>query len=77
MMIILLVLSLILKKTICDIFDVDFSTALNETNFEEGDESSMYNTVSVAIAAAVLSYSRIHMGKIKLYILNNKGNIYI
>ena len=50
-------------------FNVGFSKALNETNYEERDKSRTYNSVSVEIAAVVLSYARIHISKIKLYIL--------
>jgi hypothetical protein len=40
----------------------------------EGDKE--FKDVSLAIAAAVTSYARIYMSKIKLDILNNGGNIY-
>lgn len=64
------------SKSVCDTFGLDYTTLLNSTNYEEGDTNKTYKTVSMPVASAVLAYARIHMGRIKLYILNNNGKIY-
>lgn len=65
-----------IDKEVCNNFGVDFTKALNSENFDEVKSSRTYKSVSISTAAAVLSYARIHMAKIKLYILNNGGTIY-
>ena len=64
-----------IDKEVCDNFNVDFVKVLNSENFDEVKSSRTYKSVSISTAAAVLSYARIHMAKIKLYILNNGGVI--
>jgi len=48
---------------------------LNRTNVDEKGTMPI-NNVSITTAAAVLSYARIHMAKIMLYILENNGTLY-
>jgi hypothetical protein len=61
---------------VCEKFGVDFIKALNTEDFEEGKHDKSYKSVSISTAAAVISYARIHMAKIMLYILENGGTIY-
>lgn len=65
-----------IDKEVCDDFGVDFVEALNAENFKEINSSRTYRSVSITTAAAVLSYARRQMAKIKLYILNNGGTLY-
>lgn len=65
-----------IDKEVCDEFGVDFIKALNTEKYIEIKNTRTYRSVSISTAAAVLSYARIHMAKIKLYILNNGGTLY-
>lgn len=65
-----------INKNTCDEFGVDFVKALNYENYDEVKGLKSYKNVSLSSAAAVLSYARIHMAKILLYILNSNGTIY-
>lgn len=52
---------------------LDFMSALNKYT---DNEIFGVNNTSVAISAAVTAYARIHITKIKLYILSQGGEIY-
>jgi hypothetical protein len=64
-----------IDKDICTSFNLDFIQILNNENIDEKGINPV-NNVSISTAAAVLSYARIHMAKIMLYILENKGTLY-
>lgn len=64
-----------INKEICDKFDVDYVKALNSEKYDEFKDVKTYKTVSITTAAAVLSYARIHMAKVMLFILKNGGTI--
>ena len=67
------------SSDICELHGVDFDEFLNH-EFKYKDKSTNDNAklsdVSIPISAAVTSYSRIHMNKIKLHILNKGGSIF-
>lgn len=65
-----------INKEICDQFDKDFIKTLNSENVDEVNSGQTYRSVSISTAAAIISYARIHMAKIKLEILNRGGTIY-
>ena len=65
-----------IDKEICEDFGVDYIKALNIESISEKSSTRSYNTVSIPIAAATLSYARIHMNKIIMHILDNGGKIY-
>lgn len=65
-----------IDKEVCDVFGVDFTKALNNEKFEEVKSNRTYRSVSISTASAILAYARIHMAKIKLYILSIGGNIF-
>jgi hypothetical protein len=64
-----------IDKNICASFGMDYNEILNNENIDEKGINPS-NNVSITTAAAVLSYARIHMAKIMLYILENKGTLY-
>lgn len=67
----------IINKFICENHGVDYLKVLEreyQLNLENKFDS--FKDVSIAITAMVNSYARIHMNKLKLEILRNKGNIY-
>lgn len=64
-----------INKEICTNFSKDYYQILNDSNLDEKTINSN-NNISITTAAAVLSYARIHMVKIMLYILENKGTLY-
>ena len=63
-------------KEVCESFDVDMIKVLNTESVDEKSSTGRFKTVSLPIAAATLSYARIHMNKLMTYILENKGKIY-
>jgi len=65
-----------IDRKVCESFNLDFIKVLNSENFDETKTVGKYNTVSISTAAAVLSYARIDMAKIMIYILNKGGKIY-
>ena len=65
-----------IDKDVCYSFDLDFAEVLNSENYDENISGGTYKNVSITTAAAVLSYARIHMAKIMLYILSKGGKIY-
>ena len=64
-----------IDKEVCDLFNLDFVKVLNYEGVDEV-KNITYKSVSISTAAAVLSYARIHMAEILLYIYNNKGKLY-
>jgi hypothetical protein len=64
-----------IDREVCINFGKDYNQVLNNENLGE-KEINPANNVSITTAAAVLSYARIHMTKIMLYILENKGTLY-
>jgi hypothetical protein len=65
-----------IDKNICENFGVDYIKALNMESSDEKSTIRSHNTVSIPVAAATLSYARVHMNKLIMYILDNKGKIY-
>lgn len=64
-----------ISKSICESYGYDYMKVLEE--FKPKYESdSQFKDVSLVISAAVTSYARIYMSKVKLDILNKGGNIY-
>lgn len=63
-----------LDESVCDSFNIDFIEALK--NVKTSTNSNTFKNVSVPIAAAVTSYGRIHITKIKDKIIKMGGNIY-
>lgn len=63
-----------LDESVCDSFNIDFIKAIE--SLKESKKSSMFEGVSIPIAAATTAYGRIHITKIKNQILNMGGNIY-
>ena len=65
-----------ISSEICKDNNLDYSKVLTfkETNDIEKDRE--FNDVSLTTSAAITSYSRIFMSKVKLDIISNKGNIY-
>ena len=63
-------------KEVCESFDVDMIKVLNTESVDEKSSTGRFKTVSLPIAAATLSYARIHMIKLMTFILENKGKIY-
>lgn len=63
-------------KEVCESFGVDMIKVLNTESVDEKSSSGRFKTVSIPIAAATLSYARIHMAKLMSYILENNGKIY-
>lgn len=65
---------------IMKVFNIDVTKALtNLSHLNQGTtkaESDNYKAVSVAIAASVTAYGRIHINKVKYEILNSGGKIY-
>lgn len=64
------------NKDVCKENGVDYTKVLNIENLDEKSNLGGYSSVSISTAAATLAYSRIHMAKILLYILEHKGIIY-
>lgn len=65
-----------IDKETCENFGVDFIKALNMESNDEKSTIRSHNAVSIPVAAATLSYARVHMNKLIMYILDNKGTIY-
>lgn len=67
----------IVNKDICEEFNVDYVSALNEVfNINVLDKPSKFKDVNIAISVAVNSYARVYMAKLKLELLNKGYNIY-
>lgn len=64
------------NKEVCKENGVDHTKVLNLENFNEKTNLGNYTAVSISTAAATLAYSRIHLAKLLLYILEHGGNIY-
>lgn len=65
-----------ISQEICNQFNVDHIKALNSQKLDEKTTSGSYKSVSISTAAAVISYARIFMAKIKLSILEKGGKLY-
>jgi hypothetical protein len=65
-----------IDKEVCANFGVDYIKALNMESNDEKSTIRSHNAVSIPVAAATLSYARVHMNKLIMYILDNKGEIY-
>lgn len=67
----------IISKDICEQHGLDIMEVLKkESKYSLENSLDAFKDVSIATAAMVNSYARIHMNKIKLEILNNNGKIY-
>lgn len=65
------------SKDLCDEFGIDYISALENTkNIKSLDKPREFKNVNIAISAAVNSYGRIYMGKIKLYLLSKGYKLY-
>jgi len=64
-----------ISKSICESYGYDYIKVLEEFNTGYSVENE-FKDVSLVISAAVTSYARIYMSKIKLDILSKGGNIY-
>jgi hypothetical protein len=65
-----------IDKEICEDFDIDYIKALNTESINEKSSTRSNNIVSIPVAAATLSYARVYMNKLIMYILKRKGKIY-
>lgn len=64
-------------KEICDDFGVDYVSALeNDIEIKSLTKRRQFANVNISISAAVNSYARIHMGKLKLDLLNKRYKLY-
>jgi len=64
-----------ISKNICDSYELDYIKIIS--NYSKDIEvNKEFKDASIAIAAAVTSYARVHMSKIKLDILSKGGSIY-
>ena len=65
------------SKGICESHNIDYFEAYNNTgNTIDMERDNKFNDVSLTTAAAITSYARIYMSKIKLYCLENNIQIY-
>ena len=64
------------NKEVCKANGVDHTKILNIENIDEKSNLGSYTSVSISTAAATLAYSRIHMAKLLLNILEQGGTIY-
>lgn len=53
-----------------------FVKGLNSENYDEKKTTGSYKSVSISTAAATVSYARVQMAKMLLYVLNNGGKLY-
>lgn len=65
-----------IDEIICNKFNVDVNKAIKYNTIPVENKESSFKGVSIPIAAAITSYGRIHINKIKLHILNQGGNIF-
>nr|YP_005351174.1 DNA polymerase type B2 [Peltigera malacea]AEK48302.1 DNA polymerase type B2 [Peltigera malacea] len=63
------------NKNTCISHNLDYTKVLNSNKVNVG-KLKEFNDVSLSTASAVTAYARIHMGKIKLDIINKGGQIY-
>jgi DNA polymerase elongation subunit (family B) len=64
-------------KELLDKSGVDFAKVFNENSDKDLEKKNFkFGYISVSTAAAITAYARIYINKIKLWILNNGGNIY-
>ena len=55
---------------------IDLAKLLNEDNKKDLENNTKYGYVSVSTAAAITSYGRIYINRIKIWVLNNGGKIF-
>lgn len=65
-----------ISKSICEWHQLDYIKVLNSKHAKDLEKDKEFKDVSLVIAAAVTSYARVYMSKIKLDILNKGGLIY-
>ena len=63
-------------KDVVEEFEVDTNKVLNTGEYSGVDKHTFIKNISIPVAAAVTSYARIYMSKVKLNILKNNGKIY-
>jgi len=64
-----------ISKLICESHGYDYFKVLQEFS-KESEKSSEFKDVSLVISAAITSYARVYMSKVKLDILNKGGKLY-
>jgi DNA polymerase elongation subunit (family B) len=65
-----------IDEIICNKFNVDVNKAILQNTIPVQNKESSFKGVSIPIAAAITAYGRIHINKLKLYILNSGGKIF-
>ena len=65
-----------ISKEVIDTLGLEFTKVLNENNKKDLETNNNFGFVSISTVAAITSYARIYINKIKLWILNNGGKIY-
>lgn len=65
-----------INKEVCESFGLDFVKVLNYENYDEKKTTGSYKSVSISTAPATISYARVQMAKMLLYVLNNGGKLY-
>lgn len=66
----------IISKQITKEHGLDYLEILNNKSSIDMEKLHSFDDVAVSISAAITAYARIHISKIKLYILNKGGKIY-
>lgn len=61
--------------SLCESLAIDMVKLINKFNIPD-ESATGFKDVSISVSAAVTSYGRIHMSKLKLAILNQGANIY-
>jgi hypothetical protein len=64
-----------ISKNICEKYELDYIKILNK-NKKDIENNIRFDDVSISTAAAITSYARIYMNKIKLEIIKKGGKIY-
>ncbi len=64
-----------ISKTVCEASGFDYIKVLNSQK-KDMEKNRKFQDVSISTAAAITSYARIFMNKVKIWILDNKGLIY-
>ena len=66
-----------ISKSICQQSGLDYIKVLNNKSIKRDEEDNLkFSDVSISTSAAITSYARIYINKIKLWILKNGGEIY-
>lgn len=67
----------VVSREICESHGIDYvKVYMNSSDKIEMEKDKEFNDVSLTTAAAVTSYARIYMSKVKLDVLSKGGNIY-